>query len=163
MKPVLRPALAVAALALAATATAVAPATAAAAPQHTTATQGKYCTYIVDTGQGGCFDTRAQAARFGGTRADYKVLGKMWTDANSGGRELALRGSVGCGWRYPEFNALSKWDFNDNISSVEGVTCPITLWEHADFRGAKQTYHGYVPYIGDAMNDKASSVSFDLR
>ncbi|MFK8847542.1 hypothetical protein [Streptomyces sp. Ac-502] len=125
--------------------------------------QGKYCTYIVDTGQGGCFATRAQADRFGNARADYKILGKMWTDTNSGGSELALRGSVGFNWRYPEFNSLGKWGYNDNISSVEGVACPITLWEHGDFRGAKQTYYGYVPYVGDGMNDKASSVSFDLR
>ncbi|MEV7545293.1 hypothetical protein [Streptomyces sp. NPDC089915] len=151
-------------LALAATAlvlaAAVTPASAA-SPQPAPKAP-KFCTYVVDTGEAGCFASRSQAAEFG-AQADYKDLGKIWSDSNSGGSEFLFRGSVGCNWRYPEFNDLSKWGWNDTVSSAQGITCPITLWEHNDFRGAHQTYYGYNAYVGDGMNDKASSVSFDLR
>ncbi|MEU6868135.1 hypothetical protein ABZ924_33735 [Streptomyces sp. NPDC046876] len=157
---IIRTTLALGAAALALTATSVVPAAAAGpAPAPKAA---KFCTYVVDTGEGGCFATRAQAAELG-AQAEYKDLGKIWSDANSGGSEFTFRGSVGCNWRYPEFNDLSKWGWNDVVSSAQGITCPITLWEHKDFRGASQTYHGYNAYVGDGMNDKASSVSFDIR
>ncbi|MFJ7203972.1 hypothetical protein ACIQWR_10625 [Streptomyces sp. NPDC098789] len=156
-----RSAFALGAAAFAVTAALVTPASAAADP-GAAPKPAKFCTYVVDTGQGGCFGTRAQAAELGAS-AEYKDLGKIWSDANSNGSEFTFRGSVGCNWRYPEFNSLAKWGWNDIVSSVEGVTCPITLWEHGDFRGAHQTYYGYNAYVGDGMNDKASSVSFDLR
>ncbi|MGI5448115.1 hypothetical protein ACQEVM_20610 [Streptomyces sp. CA-243310] len=156
----IRTALALGATALVVTAAGVNPAVAAErspAPKAPT-----YCTLVVDTGEGGCFATRAEAAELGG-QAEYKDLGRIWSDANSGGSEFTFRGSVGCNWRYPEFNDLGKWGWNDTVSSAQGITCPITLWEHRDFRGASQTYHGYNAYVGDGMNDKATSVSFDLR
>ncbi|MER6519891.1 hypothetical protein ACFWHQ_02945 [Streptomyces sp. NPDC060334] len=156
----IRTALALGATALVVTAVGVNPAVAAErspAPKAPT-----YCTLVVDTGEGGCFATKAEAAQLGG-QAEYKDLGRIWSDANSGGSEFTFRGSVGCNWRYPEFNDLGKWGWNDTVSSAQGITCPITLWEHRDFRGASQTYHGYNAYVGDGMNDKATSVSFDLR
>lgn len=156
----IRTALALGATALVVTAVGVNPAVAAErspAPKAPT-----YCTLVVDTGEGGCFATKAEAAQLGG-QAEYKDLGRIWSDANSGGGEFTFRGSVGCNWRYPEFNDLGKWGWNDTVSSAQGITCPITLWEHRDFRGASQTYHGYNAYVGDGMNDKATSVSFDLR
>ncbi|MFF4369074.1 hypothetical protein [Streptomyces sp. NPDC001594] len=60
----------------------------------------KFCTLVVDTGEGGCFATKAQAAELG-AQAEYKDLGKIWSDSNSGGSEFTFRGSVGCNWRYP--------------------------------------------------------------
>ncbi|MFD5930988.1 hypothetical protein [Streptomyces sp. NPDC060333] len=156
----IRTALALGATALVVTAVGVNPAVAAErspAPKAPT-----YCTLVVDTGEGGCFATKAEAAQLG-DQAEYKDLGRIWSDANSGGSEFTFRGSVGCNWRYPEFNDLGKWGWNDTVSSAQGITCPITLWEHRDFRGASQTYHGYNAYVGDGMNDKATSVSFDLR
>ncbi|MEU1818798.1 hypothetical protein ABZ543_26955 [Streptomyces roseifaciens] len=155
-----RPVLALTVSALAVTAALAAP---AAAAEHGSSSKApKYCTYIVDTGHAGCFSTEAGAAAFG-AKAEYKDLGRIWSDANSGGSQFTFRGSVGCNWRYPEFNNLSKWGWNDSVSSAQGLACPITLWEHADFRGAHQTYWSYNAYVGDGMNDKASSVSFDLR
>ncbi|MER5732036.1 hypothetical protein ABT084_27530 [Streptomyces sp. NPDC002138] len=156
-----RSAVALGAAALAVTAALVTPASAAADP-GAAPKAAKFCTYVVDTGEGGCFATKAQAAQLG-ANADYKDLGKIWSDANSSGSEFTFRGSVGCDWRYPEFNDLGKWGWSDTVSSAQGITCPITLWEHKDFRGAHQTYYGYNAYVGDGMNDKASSVSFDLR
>ncbi|MCX5077134.1 peptidase inhibitor family I36 protein [Streptomyces sp. NBC_00513] len=156
----IRTALALGATALVVTAVGVNPAVAAERSPAPKAPM--YCTLVVDTGEGGCFATKAEAAQLGG-QAEYKDLGRIWSDANSGGSEFTFRGSVGCNWRYPEFNDLGKWGWNDTVSSAQGITCPITLWEHRDFRGASQTYHGYNAYVGDGMNDKATSVSFDLR
>ncbi|MBZ4322897.1 hypothetical protein [Streptomyces huiliensis] len=159
MKP-LHTALALSAAALACTAALATPAGAAGqAPVK----PAKFCTYIVDTGQSGCFSSESKAAAAFGTQTQaYKDLGRIWSDSNSGGNQLTFRGSQGCGWRYPEFASLGG-DWNDKVSSAQGLACPITLWEHSDFRGAHQTYHGYNAYVGDGMNDKASSVSFDLN
>ncbi|MFI6003446.1 hypothetical protein ACIA98_24045 [Streptomyces sp. NPDC051366] len=157
---IFRSALALGAAALAVTAAGVGPA--AAAEQAPAPRAATFCTYIADTGEGGCFATRAQAAELD-AQADYKDLGRIWSDSDSGGSEMTFRGSVGCNWRYPEFNDLASMGWNDTVSSAQGISCPITLWEHKDFRGAHQTYYGYNAYVGDSMNDKASSISFDVR
>ncbi|MCQ0025477.1 hypothetical protein M4914_22760 [Streptomyces somaliensis DSM 40738] len=149
--------IALAAVAFALSAVVVPPASAAEpvedAPRH--------CTYIVDTGKVACFNTLAKAQAFN-AKGEYRDLGRIWSHSNSGGDSLTYRGSVGCGWRYPEFSYIGDF-WNDKVSSAQGLACPITLWEHSDFRGAHQTYHGYNAYVGDGMNDKASSISFDLH
>ncbi|MFE9257626.1 hypothetical protein [Streptomyces sp. NPDC006879] len=81
--------LALTAGALAATAALTTPATAAERPNPKPV---KFCTYIVDTGQGGCFRTEAQAKALGGA-AEYKDLGRIWSDINSGGSQFTFRGS----------------------------------------------------------------------
>ncbi|MEV5239503.1 hypothetical protein AB0K89_10375 [Streptomyces cinnamoneus] len=85
------------------------------------------------------------------------VLGTIYGDKDFGGGSVALLGSGGCK-RYSEFANLYEW--NDRISSVSSGLCNITLHQHSDFLGFSQTYSGAVPYVGDAMNDQASSVSF---
>ncbi|MCA6091341.1 peptidase inhibitor family I36 protein [Streptomyces sp. SCA3-4] len=88
-----------------------------------------------------------------------RVLATVYQDSDFRGNSLSFTGSVGC-VRYPEFATMGS-DWNDQISSVASGQCSITLYQHANFLGASQTYSGGVPYIGDAMNDQASSVSFD--
>ncbi|MEU5419355.1 hypothetical protein ACH4UT_14415 [Streptomyces sp. NPDC020799] len=92
--------------------------------------------------------------------AEYRVLGTVYSDKDFGGSSLTYRGSVGCGWRYPEFATMAD-GWNDQVSSTSSGQCDVTLYQHANFLGFSQTYRGNVPYVGDAMNDQASSVSFD--
>ncbi|MFF4225132.1 hypothetical protein ACX9I7_13085 [Streptomyces sp. L500] len=100
----------------------------------------------------------AQNAR-SAAAAETRVLGTIYSDKDFGGNSLNLVGSLGCR-RYPEFaNLYDGW--NDSISSVSSGQCDITLFQHANFLGFSQTYRGAVPYVGDAMNDQASSISFD--
>ncbi|GHF54274.1 hypothetical protein GCM10010218_39400 [Streptomyces mashuensis] len=95
-----------------------------------------------------------------GAAPEQRVLGTVYRDKDFGGGSLTFTGSVGCGWRYPEFATLAS-DWNDTISSTASGQCDVTLYQHDNFRGFSQTYRGNVPYVGDAMNDQASSVSFD--
>ncbi|BAU87307.1 hypothetical protein SLA_6440 [Streptomyces laurentii] len=95
-----------------------------------------------------------------GLQATSRVLGTVYSDKDFGGSSLSLLGSLGCGFRYPEFaNLYDGW--NDSISSTASGQCDVTLYQHANFIGFSQTFRGNVPYVGDAMNDQASSVSFD--
>ncbi|MEU8547456.1 hypothetical protein AB0C81_10705 [Streptomyces roseoverticillatus] len=90
---------------------------------------------------------------------ESRTLATIFRDKDFGDG-LTLTGTVGCGWRYPEFATL-KDGWNDVISSTASGQCDITLYQHDAFRGFSQTYRGNVPYVGDAMNDQASSISFD--
>ncbi|MFD8994213.1 hypothetical protein [Streptomyces abikoensis] len=102
--------------------------------------------------------TFAQNAR-SAAAAESRVLSTVYTDKDFGGSTLTITGSLGCR-RYPEFaNLYNGW--NDSISSTSSGQCDITLYQHANFLGFSQTYRGAVPYVGDAMNDQASSFSFD--
>ncbi|MFF4159294.1 hypothetical protein [Streptomyces sp. NPDC001678] len=96
-------------------------------------------------------------ARFAAA-AESRVLSTVYTDKDFGGSSLSFTGSLGCR-RYPEFaNLYDGW--NDSISSTSSGQCDITLYQHSNFLGFSQTFRGGVPYVGDAMNDQASSVSF---
>ncbi|MEU8543641.1 hypothetical protein AB0C52_27240 [Streptomyces sp. NPDC048717] len=94
-----------------------------------------------------------------GLQATTRVLGTIYSDKDFGGSSLNLVGSLGC-VRYPVFSGLYD-GWNDSISSTNSGQCDVTLFQHADFLGFSQTYRGAVPYVGDAMNDQASSISFD--
>ncbi|MFG2116031.1 hypothetical protein ACGFRB_25925 [Streptomyces sp. NPDC048718] len=95
-----------------------------------------------------------------GLQGESRVLGTLYSDKDFGGSSLTYSGTVGCGWRYPEFASMvSGW--NDLASSTASGQCDVTLYQHANFIGFSQTFRGNVPYVGDAMNDQASSVSFD--
>ncbi|SEM25190.1 peptidase inhibitor family I36 protein [Nonomuraea pusilla] len=100
---------------------------------------------------------RLPAAPTPGISAEYRSLGIAYEHVNFGGGSLTFRGSVGCGWRYPEFGQLGDW--NDKISSVMPLACNrMVLYVDSDFGGASQPY-GASPQLD--MNDQASSVSFE--
>ncbi|MGK5543745.1 hypothetical protein ACSNOH_03245 [Streptomyces sp. URMC 127] len=90
---------------------------------------------------------------------ENRALATVYRDKDFGGGSVTFTGSLGCGFRYPEFATMGS-DWNDAISSTASGQCDITLYQHDNFRGFSQTFRGNVPYVGDAMNDQASSVSF---
>ncbi|MFF4220364.1 hypothetical protein [Streptomyces nondiastaticus] len=92
--------------------------------------------------------------------AESRVLATVYRDKDFGGGSVYFTGSQGCSFRYP-WSATMGDDWNDAVSSTASGQCDITLYQHADHRGFSQTFRGNVPYVGDAMNDQASSYSFD--
>ncbi|MCF3101789.1 hypothetical protein IPZ58_09355 [Streptomyces roseoverticillatus] len=92
--------------------------------------------------------------------AENRVLASAYHDKDFGGGGVTFSGSLGCGFSYPEFAHFGP-DWNDSISSTASGQCDITLYQHDNRRGFSQTFRGNVPYVGDAMNDQASSASFD--
>ncbi|GHF07968.1 MULTISPECIES: hypothetical protein [Streptomyces] len=86
-----------------------------------------------------------------------QVLATIYADKDFGGDSVNLIGSS-CGTRF--FSRFGA-DMNDRVSSVNTGACrTITLYQHADFLGFSQSYSGAVPYVGDTMNDQASSATF---
>ena len=72
-----------------------------------------------------------------------------------GGHTFTLRGNVNVQY------VGDKW--NDKISSFAcHPGCTLTMFEHRDFKGARQTW-STVQYVGDAWNDDVSSLYVRCR
>jgi hypothetical protein len=83
---------------------------------------------------------------------DSMVLAILYEHANYGGATLTIYGD-NCGiWN----NMPGGW--NDITSSVQTSSCGITLYVNASLGGtALSVAYPGTAYVGDAMNDKASS------
>ncbi|MFI1972156.1 hypothetical protein [Streptomyces cinnamoneus] len=88
-----------------------------------------------------------------GLNAELAILYEHW---NFGGTSIILNGGAcqsGNGRDYAgEFT-----DWADIISSVIPVACWVELWADPHQTGTHQEYRDSTPYVGDAMNDQASS------
>jgi hypothetical protein len=81
--------------------------------------------------------------------------------SNYGGASFTLNGDYGCDtnpdvdW---QLSSYSPYGWNDTVSSFLGYSdCETRLWEHDNFGGASYGAYTNSSYVGDAMNDKASS------
>ncbi|WP_371648715.1 MULTISPECIES: hypothetical protein [unclassified Streptomyces] len=91
-----------------------------------------------------------------------KVVGAiLYEDWNYGGASLTLTIPAPCendgqwDWQY---DTLDDW--NDSVSSlIPANNCWVALSSDIYHSGTQQEYHTATPYVGDAMNDRASSVS----
>ncbi|WP_171162867.1 hypothetical protein [Streptomyces sp. I05A-00742] len=96
---------------------------------------------------------RKSSAESGRLNAELAILYEHW---NFGGTSIILNGGAcrsGNGRDYTgEFT-----DWADSISSVIPVACWIELWADPHQTGTHQEYRDSTPYVGDAMNDRASS------
>ncbi|WP_369382984.1 peptidase inhibitor family I36 protein [Streptomyces sp. cg36] len=88
------------------------------------------------------------------------VGGILYEDWNYGGSSLTLTIPSACkddgqwDWGY---NNLDDW--NDRVSSViPAGNCYVALYSDIYYNGTQQQYNTSTPYVGDAMNDRASSV-----
>ena len=72
--------------------------------------------------------------------------------ADFGGAQLPVQANSSIGF-LPGF-------WNDRISSLTCAPgCEITTFEHANFRGRRQTWGGSVPFVGREWNDRISSIA----
>ncbi|MFE1559197.1 hypothetical protein ACFW6V_29950 [Streptomyces sp. NPDC058734] len=87
-------------------------------------------------------------------------LGVVYTDANYGGSALVLTGGSGCqsgNGRDAQINLEGSW--NNSVSSLTTLSCWLELWDAPNASGVHQEYQQSTLYVGDAMNDRASSVA----
>lgn len=149
----------------------------------------QHCAVVLDTGKSNCFDTYREAVAFGsqgritdapatakeamadrklqqkltkgagtpGLRAESQLLSTFFEHSNFGGPSVGFWGSMGC-TDYPWYRSLGAW--NDSISSLASGQCTPYLYEHDNYRGFSQAYYGNHAYVGDGMNDRASSILF---
>ncbi|MET9609352.1 hypothetical protein ABZZ17_30535 [Streptomyces sp. NPDC006512] len=87
-------------------------------------------------------------------------LGVVYTDSNYGGSALVLTGGSGCqsgNGRDAQINLEGTW--NNSVSSLTTLSCWLELWDAPNTSGIQQEYQQSTSYVGDAMNDRASSVA----
>lgn len=87
------------------------------------------------------------------------VIGIEYQHANYGGSSIVYRNAHTCnGYQHSVAFVGSGW--NDRISSARAYSgCNHSVhYEHSNFGGALRDCGGACSYIGDAMNDKTSSI-----
>ncbi|WP_328864102.1 hypothetical protein [Streptomyces virginiae] len=87
-------------------------------------------------------------------------LGVIYTDSNYGGSALVLTGGSGCqsgNGRDAQINLEGTW--NNSVSSLTTLSCWLELWDAPNTSGVHQEYQQSTSYLGDAMNDRASSIA----
>ncbi|MGW3327196.1 hypothetical protein [Streptomyces virginiae] len=148
----------------------------------------KNCVLNVDSGSMQCYGTFREAvtastngriadAPLSGKHIDQKLadrlknssgtagaeavqLGVVYTDSNYGGSALVLTGGSGCGsgnGRDAQINLEGTW--NNSVSSLTTLSCWLELWDAPNTSGVHQEYQQSTSYVGDAMNDRASSIA----
>lgn len=84
-------------------------------------------------------------------------------DKGYSGQSLTYHAATDCDAdRGVEFSDNYIGDYwNDRFSSFHGYArCQIKIFENRDFGGAAYGYDLYTGYVGDAMNDRTSSIKF---
>ena len=87
------------------------------------------------------------------------VIGIEYTNRDFGGFSLTLPSDVNCTTNYFYVNILDFW-WNDAISSAKAFSgCNHSYhYEHPNFGGAMVDCGSECSYIGDAMNNRTSSI-----
>jgi len=95
------------------------------------------------------------------------ILGAVWKDRNWSGTAKVLYAANGSGcyggttYGFPH---TSSFGMNDTISSVTSyLNCATTLYKDSDYKGTSRTYQVDTAYVGDTMNDEASSIVYRPR
>ncbi|MFG2621829.1 hypothetical protein ACGFXC_29840 [Streptomyces sp. NPDC048507] len=105
-------------------------------------------------------DTTGATSTNGTKGAQDVQLGVIYTDSNYGGSALVLTGGSGCrsgNGRDAQLNLEGTW--NNSVSSLTTLSCWLELWDAPNTSGTHQEYQQSTSYVGDAMNDRASSVA----
>ena len=103
-----------------------------------------------------CFESLEQAKA--AVPADRTILGILYQHAPPGGRSLVIYGANCNNQGVPD---LRDYNFNDITSSLDNSCPTVTLYFDINYGGPQQSYpNGRTDYVGDGMNDQASSVKF---
>ncbi|WP_327328767.1 hypothetical protein OG735_41640 (plasmid) [Streptomyces sp. NBC_01210] len=96
----------------------------------------------------------------GTTGAQAVQLGVVYTDSNYGGSAMIVTADSGCqsgNGRDFQYNLDGSW--NNSVSSLTTLSCWLELWDAPNTSGVHQEYQQSTSYVGDAMNDRASSIA----
>ena len=142
----------------------VAPATAA---SSTTGSTTPYCRYTITTGSLQCASTEAKLQSLVSSSvaplATSYLLGRFYDDINRTGPYLDIFASGPC-----DTNSDVDWSvanigatWNDRVTSFQGYSaCEIRVYENENYGGATYGAFASTNYVGDAMNDRTTSMRF---
>ncbi|MGA2929299.1 MAG: hypothetical protein ABSG43_25580 [Solirubrobacteraceae bacterium] len=111
-------------------------------------------------------DSATSALRVAQTASSSSyVLGIEYVDANWQGSTFTWTGNHTCASTLSDIDyyvpSLVPYGWNDVISSFDSYSnCWTKLFENANFTGATYGFADSTSYVGDAMNDRASSIQF---
>ena len=128
----------------------------AAGPAH--ATDAMSCILNLDTGSLTC-GTVAQPPAM--PMAASYLLATLYTNADYGGADLALYAATPCDTNSDVDHSWSTLPAGiaDEVSSFKGTNnCQVKLFENTGYTGKTIGPVTSTTYVGDDMNDKASSV-----
>ncbi len=89
------------------------------------------------------------------------TLATLYTASGYGGSTLTLQASTPCDTNSDVDHSWSSLPsaFNDTVSSFAGASnCQVKLFENVSYGGSSVGPATSMSYVGDTMNDKASSV-----
>lgn len=112
------------------------------------------CTLDLDTGELTCGAEPSPLA------STY-LLATLYTASNYGGSSLALKASTPCDTNADVDHSWASLPagFADEISSFTGSnSCQVKLFKNVSYGGISVGPSSSSSYVGDAMNDQASSV-----
>ncbi|MGC5343463.1 hypothetical protein ACPXCE_18550 [Streptomyces sp. DT24] len=88
-------------------------------------------------------------------------FGIVYKDSNYGGTSVTYSASVGCqSGNGRDYQANIGGSMDNAVSSLTTVSCWLELWDSPNTGGTHQEYQQSTSYVGDAMNDRASSIAF---
>ena len=93
--------------------------------------------------------------------ASSYLLATLYTNANYAGSSLALQASTPCDTNADVDHSWATLPagFADEVSSFKGANnCQVKLFEHTNYGGISLGPMTSTTYVGDAINDKASSI-----
>jgi hypothetical protein len=126
---------------------------ATAAPAHAAGDQA--CVLNLDTGAFSCGPAGPSPM------ASSYLLATLYTNANYAGSSLALQASTPCDTNADVDHSWATLPagFADEVSSFKGANnCQVKLFEHTNYGGTSLGPLTSTTYVGDAINDKASSI-----
>ncbi|WP_344288024.1 hypothetical protein [Streptomyces synnematoformans] len=95
------------------------------------------------------------------TGAQAVQLGVVFRDSNYGGSAQVFEASSGCqSGNGRDFQIDLSGSWNNAVSSLTTLSCWLELWDAPGTAGFHQEYQQSTSYVGDAMNDRASSIAF---
>ena len=127
------------------------------------ASAAPYCSINISTGTARCATTLSELQSGSATLATQYLLGRFYDQAGRTGPYLDIFASGPC-----DTNADLDWAvsnigtaWNDRVSSFQGYSqCEIRVYENDSFSGASFGPSAGVDYVGDAMNDRTTSMRF---
>ncbi|MER6912059.1 hypothetical protein ABT354_10340 [Streptomyces sp. NPDC000594] len=110
-------------------------------------------------------NTETATARTPGSRAanNLLVVGILFEHMNYEGSSRVIYGLQQCRndgeWDYTDSNLGRGLAFDNRVSSLQlRENCEGELYSEINFGGTRQFYVRTTPWVGDAMNDQASSI-----
>lgn len=122
-----------------------------------------YCWFNADNNESKCFSTEAELRQSTTSRASMLnseyLVAQLYQHAGYRGSYAQIFDSRACSKQVRYKSMPSGW--NDAVSSFKVYGgCTVRVWEDGGASGASSNWVGSMSYVGDALNDRISSIQW---